>query len=111
MERMKRAKYGVLFFGAGPTTPFDTHQCSNAIFSLVRDMNAHARFVCVSLGGPGNAAGADNVLTWQTGYPFAINLARGYPRFGPSEYTASDVLARAECDAALIVSGDPVPSH
>ena len=59
-------------------------------------MNAHARFVCVPLGGPGNATGADNVLTWQTGYPFAVNLARGYPRFGPGEYTAMDVLGRGE---------------
>ena len=38
--------------------------------------------------------GADNVLTWQTGYPFAVSLARGYPRFGPGEYTATDVLGR-----------------
>jgi formylmethanofuran dehydrogenase subunit B len=108
MERMKRANYGVIFFGSSQSTPFDAHQCSHAIFALVRDMNAHARFVSVSLGGPGNAAGADNVLTWQTGYPFAVNLARGYPRFGPGEYSASEVLSRAECDAALIVAGDPL---
>ncbi len=58
--------------------------------------------------GQGNATGAENVLTWQSGYPFAVNLARGYPRFGPGEYTAMDVLGRAECDAALIVAGDPM---
>ena len=110
MDRMKRARYGVIFFGPGQTTTFDTHQSAHALFTLVRDMNAHARFVCVPLGGPGNVAGADNVLTWQTGYPFAVNLARGYPRFGPGEYTAMDVLARGECDAALIVAGDPM-SH
>jgi formylmethanofuran dehydrogenase subunit B len=110
IERMKRAKYGVFFFDSGQATPFDAHQCSHALFSLVRDLNAHARFVCVSLGGPGNAAGADNVLTWQTGYSLAINLARGYPRFGPGEYSAMEVFARAECDAALIVTGDPT-SH
>ena len=70
-------------------------------------MNAHARFVCMSMGGPGNAAGAENVLTWQTGYPFAVSLGRGYPRFGPRDYTAADVLERGECDAALIVADDP----
>ena len=110
MDRMKRARYGVIFSHSGQPTPSDSHQCSHALFALVRDMNAHARFVCVSMGGSGNATGADNVLTWQTGYPFAINLARGYPRFGPLDYTAIDVLSRAECDAALIVAGDPI-SH
>ena len=96
MDRMKRARYGVIFSGPGQTTTFDTHQSSHALFALVRDMNAHARFVCVSMGGPGNGTGAENVLTWQTGYPFAVNLARGYPRFGPGEYTATDVLGRGE---------------
>ena len=53
-------------------------------------------------------SGADNVVSWRTGYPFGVNLARGYPRFNPGEYTASDVLARREADAALIVASDPM---
>ena len=53
-------------------------------------------------------SGADNVVTWRTGYPFGVNLGRGYPRFNPGEYTASDVLARGEADAALIVASDPM---
>ena len=70
MDRMKRARYGVVLcrFRAG-RMPSERHHCSYAMFSLVRDMNAHARFVFVPLGAPGNAAGADNVLTWQTGLP------------------------------------------
>jgi formylmethanofuran dehydrogenase subunit B len=108
MHRMKRARYGVIFFDPGRTTTFDRHQSFHALYSLVRDMNAHARFVCMSMGGRGNPAGADNVMTWQTGYPFAVNFARGYPRFGPGEYTSDDVLSRGEADAALIVAGDPV---
>jgi formylmethanofuran dehydrogenase subunit B len=52
--------------------------------------------------------GGDAVVTWRTGYPFGVNLARGYPRFNPGEYTAADVLARREADAALIVASDPM---
>jgi len=52
--------------------------------------------------------GADNVVTWRTGYSFGVNLTRGYPRFNPGEYTAADVLARGETDAALIVAADPM---
>jgi formylmethanofuran dehydrogenase subunit B len=106
MSRMKHARYGVIFSGSSQQTPFDTHQYWHAIFALVRDMNAYARFVCVSMGGPGNAAGAENVMTWQTGYPFAVDLGRGYPRFGPRDFAVADVLERAECDAALIVAKD-----
>jgi formylmethanofuran dehydrogenase subunit B len=75
---------------------------------LVRDMNRHTRFVCLSNGGPGNAAGAKNVVTWRTGYSPAVNLARGYPRHHPGEYAAASLLARREVDAALILAGDPL---
>jgi formylmethanofuran dehydrogenase subunit B len=37
-----------------------------------------------------------------------VNLGRGYPRFNPGEYTASDVLARKEADAAMILASDPL---
>ena len=77
------------------------------VLALVRDMNAMSRFVCLPLTRMGNGTGAEAVLTWQTGYPFAVSLARGYPRFGPGEYTADAVLGRAEADAALVIGGDP----
>jgi formylmethanofuran dehydrogenase subunit B len=47
------------------------------------------------------------VTTWQTGYPFAVDFSRGYPRYNPGEYTAVDLLARGEIDAALIMGSDP----
>jgi formylmethanofuran dehydrogenase subunit B len=56
----------------------------------------------------GNVAGADNVLCWQTGFPFSVSLSRGYPRYNPGEYTASDLLARGEPDAALFVGSERV---
>jgi formylmethanofuran dehydrogenase subunit B len=100
----------VIFFSPSSGSAVDAHQTCHAIFALTRDMNAHARFVCVPLGERGNAGGAENVLTWQTGYPWAVNLARGYPRFNPGEYTTAQILERGEADAALIIAGDPM-SH
>ena len=35
-------------------------------------------------------------------------MTRGYPRFNPGEYTAADVLARGEADAAMIIASDPM---
>jgi formylmethanofuran dehydrogenase subunit B len=106
LERMKRARYGVIFFGESSTDTVDAHLTCHAILALTRDMNAHARFVCVALGSRGNAAGAENVLTWQTGYPWAVNLARGYPRFNPGEYSTAQILGRGEADAVLIIASD-----
>src|SRR5207245_899202 len=51
--------------------------------------------------------GADDVVSWQTGFPFGVNMSRGYPRFSPGEFTTVDVLSRGEADAALIVAADP----
>jgi len=108
LTRMKRARYGALFFGTGLTATRGTHLNCEAVLSLVRDLNGFSRFVCMPMGGQGNATGADNVLTWRTGYPFGVNNSRGYPRFNPGEYTAIDVLSRREADAALIICADPM---
>jgi len=107
-ERMKAARYGSLLYGpklmAGDA---GTHQVVAAL-ALVRDLNDHTRFVGRSLRGPSNSSGADQVLLWRSGYAYAVDFARGYPRFGPGEYTASALLARGEVDGALVVSSDPM---
>jgi formylmethanofuran dehydrogenase subunit B len=84
------------------------HANSEAILALTRDLNQYTRFVCKPNRGHGNVTGADNVVAWRTGFPFGVNLTRGYPRFNPGEYTAADVLARREADAAMIVASDPM---
>ena len=108
MDRMKAARFGVCFFGMGLTMTRGKHANTEALLALTRDMNQHTRFVCKPNRGHGNVTGADNVVAWRTGYPFGVNLARGYPRFNPGEYTASDVLARQEADAAIIIASDPM---
>ena len=50
--------------------------------------------------------GADAVLCWLTGFPFAVNLARGYPRYNPGEYSANELLERGEVDACLLVGSE-----
>ena len=100
-DKMKACKFGVIFFGMGLTMTRGKHANSEGILALTRDLNQFTRFVCKPNRGHGNVTGADNVVSWRTGYPFAVNLGRGYPRFNPGEYTASDVLARREADSAL----------
>lgn len=108
MEGMKKAKFGAILFGMGLTMTRGKHFNSEAILTLARDMNKHTRWVAKPMRGHGNVTGADNVVSWSTGYPFGINLGRGYPRFNPGEFTSTDVLSRGEADAALIIASDPM---
>ncbi|MFQ5766346.1 MAG: formylmethanofuran dehydrogenase subunit B, partial [Rhodospirillales bacterium] len=106
-RRMKECRFGALLFGMGLTMTPGRHFNSGAILALTSDLNAFTHFVAKPVRGHGNVTGADNVVSWQTGYPFGVNFARGYPRFNPGEFTSVDVLARAEADAALIIASDP----
>lgn len=107
-QRMKTCKFGVLFFGMGLSMTRGKHLNVEAALALARDLNAHTKFYIKPMRGHGNVTGADNVVSWQTGYPFGVSLSRGYPRFNPGEFTTADTLARGEADAALIVASDPM---
>ncbi|MCP4117412.1 MAG: formylmethanofuran dehydrogenase subunit B, partial [Desulfobacteraceae bacterium] len=105
---MKNCRYGVIFFGMGLTmTPGRNYNVSE-LFTLGAELNRYNRFSVIPMRGHGNVAGADQVLTWLSGYPAAVSFARGYPQFGPGEFTIVDVLSRGEADAALIVASDPM---
>jgi formylmethanofuran dehydrogenase subunit B len=109
--RMKASHFGVVFAGLGLTMSPGRDLNLSELIALVSELNAQSsstRFSVVPMRGHGNVAGADQVLTWQSGYPFAVNYGRRYPRYGPGEFSAVDVLARGECDAALIIASDPL---
>jgi formylmethanofuran dehydrogenase subunit B len=79
-----------------------------ALHALVRDLCRATHVVSVTLRHEGNAAGAEDVLAWQTGYPAAVSFAAGFPRASPGELSAAAVLERGEADAALVVGSDPL---
>ena len=107
VDRMKGCRYGAAFMGMGLTMTRGRDINVRELFSLVSELNKFTRFSVIPMRGHSNVAGADQVMTWQTGYPFAVSFARGYPQYGPGEFTAVDLLARGEVDAALIIASDP----
>jgi formylmethanofuran dehydrogenase subunit B len=107
VDRMKRARFGVLLFGMGLSMTRGKHYNAAAVLALARDLNRYTRFLAKPMRGHGNVTGADNVVSWSTGYPFGIHLGAGYPRFNPGEFTTVDLLARGEADAALVIAADP----
>jgi formylmethanofuran dehydrogenase subunit B len=109
-DMMTECEFGALFFGLGLTMTQGKHRNTEAALALVRDLNFLTKFVIIPMRGWFNVTGANEVSTWQTGYPYAVDLTQGYPRFNPGDTSAIDALARGEVDAALVVASDPV-SH
>ncbi len=111
-ERMRTCRYGIIFFGLGitETSMWDGNAHSPtghinvaALLQLVAELNSVTRFTARRMRIQGGVSGADNVLCWQTGYPFAVDLSRGYPRYNPGEYSANELLSQHNTDLALLV--------
>ncbi|MFM8932398.1 MAG: formylmethanofuran dehydrogenase subunit B [Gemmataceae bacterium] len=102
-KRLKGCRFGALFFGdrllAGP----GHHLNADGAVSLAHDINAHTRFYARPLRRAGNPTGSESVTCWQTGYPFGLSMARGFPRFNPGEFTARRLLSSGETDALLTI--------
>ena len=109
-DLMMECEFGALFFGLGLTMSPGKHRNAEAALALARDLNYVTKFVTVPMRGWFNVAGANEVTTWQTGYPYAVDLSQGYPKFNPGDTSAIDAVTRGEVDAALVVASDPV-SH
>jgi len=107
-RRMTTCRYGVVFFGLGLAQRGLGHVTVEALLRLVEDLNSHTRFTARRLRVPGDVAGADGVLCWQTGFAYAVNFSRGLPRYNPGEFTANELLARGEVDACLLVGSESV---
>jgi formylmethanofuran dehydrogenase subunit B len=97
-EQLKAASYSAMFFG----TEMNGVPELEALFQLVRQLNAYTRSVVLGLGG----TQIENVLTWQTGYPFAANFALGYPRYCPHTFSANHLLEHEQADAVVLIGSE-----
>ncbi|WP_290597859.1 MULTISPECIES: formylmethanofuran dehydrogenase subunit B [unclassified Archaeoglobus] len=107
-ETMKNAKYGAVLYGLGVTQSRGRDRNIENAVKLIQLLNRHTRWVIWPMRGHYNVVGAGEVPAWEVGYQYAIDFSRGYPRFSPAEFSAVEVLKRRDCDAALIISSDPV---
>jgi formylmethanofuran dehydrogenase subunit B len=103
VQRLVSCRYGVVFFGLGLAQTSGSHANVEALLRLVEDLNGRTRFAARRLRIPGDVSGADSVLCWLTGFAFAVNYSRGFPRYNPGEYSANELLERGEADACVLV--------
>jgi formylmethanofuran dehydrogenase subunit B len=90
-ERLRDARHVAFIHG-----PLD-ELTALALHSLVRDLGRDRHAVTLGLRA-GNARGAEDVLTWQTGFAGPVDFARGFPR----------EAERGEFDAELVIEAATV---
>ena len=110
--RLREADHVAFLYDAGLAGGRHGHAQVLALQALARDLHEQAakpvHAVTAHLRREANAAGAEAVLAWQTGYPGPVSFARGFPRAGADEFGAAALLAGGEVDAALVVGSDPL---
>ena len=105
---LRGARYAVFVADAEPdlrssAKPKRDARRAGALIALTQTLNGPTRCALSALRAGGNRSGADAVMTWQTGYPLAVDFSRGYPRYRPSDGTAGARLGHGEVDAVLVM--------
>ena len=81
----------------------DSQLLAEALYGVARDMSDRMRVFVIALGDGGNATGAVEAVTWQTGFPPPIDFSAGFPQHCSVTLSADTQLSRKAVDAALII--------
>jgi formylmethanofuran dehydrogenase subunit B len=104
-SRLASARYAVLIHDAEATIQERNPLRVEGLLALTQALNGPTRAALCSLRAGGNRVGADAVLTWQSGYPIAVEYSRGYPQYAPQR-RGLERLADGGFKAVLMV-GSP----
>ncbi|HEY8258999.1 MAG TPA: hypothetical protein VIG08_15170 [Gemmatimonadales bacterium] len=98
---LMEGKYVVIVHEAEPAMePVDPVR-SEGLIALTQALNGPTRAALISLRAGGNRTGAEATLTWQTGFPMAVEFSQGFPRYAPGRRA----IDRAGELAAALVTG------
>jgi formylmethanofuran dehydrogenase subunit B len=97
-----RAKYVAIVHDGEPSGERRSLDRTEGLIALAQALNGPTRAALSTLRGGGNRTGVEAVMTWQTGFPFAVDFSRGAPRYRPDR-RAAELLAAGSLAAALIV--------
>ena len=107
-EILMSAKFGVMFVGVGLTMSGAKEKNFEELFRLLHDLNTISKWVVIPMRGHFNVTGADLATIWITGYPYAVDFSRRYPRYQPGITSTADIFLREEADALLNIASDPL---
>jgi formylmethanofuran dehydrogenase subunit B len=83
-QRLAQARYAVLVHEAEPGDERRNPHRAEGLIALTQALNGPTRAALSSLRAGGNRSGIESVLTWQTGYPMAVDYSEGFPSYAPS---------------------------
>ena len=104
---IKSGRFAIIFFGMGVTQTLGKNHNIDEAIALTRDINEYTKGAIMAMRGHYNVTGSGQVLGWQFGFPFSVDLSRGYARYNPGETSSNDLLRRGEVDAVFVIGSDP----
>jgi formylmethanofuran dehydrogenase subunit B len=84
-RRLTEARYAVLVHDAEPGDQQGAPHRAEGLIALTQALNGSTRAALSSLRAGGNRSGVESVLTWQTGYPMAVDYTAGFPTYTPAD--------------------------
>lgn len=97
------ARHGAMIFGQLDRDAA-VYETTQSLSALIRELNQVAPYVGLALRQDANAQGAENVLAWNTGFPFAVSWLQEDAEFNGLEFSTPGIIERGECDVILICS-------
>lgn len=92
IERVMAGRYVVIVAGGEGGDTRRHPQRAEGLVALAQALNGPARAALLTLRGGDNRPGVESILTWQSGYPFAVDYRTGVPTYRP-DHRAIDDLA------------------
>lgn len=103
-ERLKAARYGTIVWAPAMFDIAGAELIAQAALDLARHLNRTTRCSILPLGGSANLVGANQVCTWQTGYPIRTSLGSGMPEHDPYRFSATRMIREGEADALVWIA-------
>lgn len=104
---LKSGRFVTIFFGMGVTHSLGKNHNIDIAIALTADLNQYTKASIIPMRGHYNVTGSGQVLGWQFGFPFCVDLSRGFARYNPGESSSNDLLMRGEVDACFVLGSDP----
>ncbi len=109
-QRLRAARYAVFVWSAAELDFPHAELTVQAVVELVRDLNRTSRAAALPLAGTLADLTANQVCTWQSGYPLRSGPRHGRLDYQPMLYRHQGVLERDECDLLLWIQSLPTPA-
>jgi formylmethanofuran dehydrogenase subunit B len=98
--RLVEAKYVAIVADGEDGDPARPSQRAEGLVALAQALNTPTRAALFTLRSGDNRNGVESLLTWQTGYPFAVEFRNGFPVYAADRRGLEDV---GSLDAVLLV--------